>query len=128
VIDGDTLVIQGQNIRLEGIDAPESGQRCGTSGHEWACGQEASVALSNWLAEKQVSCSPKSKDRYGRTLARCFVGASDIQSWLVANGWALAYRKYSTDYVDTEDMAKARKVGLWQGEFIAPWEWREAHH
>jgi endonuclease YncB( thermonuclease family) len=127
VIDGDTIVIHGQHIRLEGIDAPETAQRCGTPGHEWACGQDASVALSNWLANQTVSCSPKGKDRYQRTLAQCFLGSDDIQARLVSNGWALAYRKYSSEYVSAEDLAKSKKIGLWQGDFQAPWDWRKAH-
>lgn len=128
VIDGDTIVIHGQHIRLNGIDAPETAQRCGTLGHEWACGQDASVALSNWLANRTVSCSPKGKDRYQRTIAQCFNGSDDIQAWLVENGWALAYRKYSDEYVSAEQLAKSKKIGLWQGEFQAPWDWRKEHH
>jgi len=127
VIDGDTIVIQGQHIRLEGIDAPEAAQRCGTAGQEWACGQDAAVALSNRLSGKVISCQPKGKDRYGRTLARCFVGSDDIQSWMAANGWALAYRKYSLDYVDAENLAKSKKVGMWKAAFQVPWDWRQAH-
>jgi endonuclease YncB( thermonuclease family) len=127
VIDGDTIVIHGQHIRLEGIDAPETAQRCGPPGHEWACGQSASVALSNWLANQTVSCSPKGKDRYQRTLAQCFLGSDDIQARLVSDGWALAYRRYSNEYVSDEEVAKSKKIGIWQSEFQAPWDWRKAH-
>lgn len=125
VIDADTLEIHGVRIRLEGIDAPESAQRCGATGQEWACGQQAAVALSDWLGVRTVSCRAKGEDRYKRKLARCFVGNEDIQAWLVLNGWALAYRTYSKDYVAAEEVAQSRKVGLWQGEFVRPWDWRK---
>ena len=125
VIDADTLEVHGTRIRLEGVDAPESSQRCGTAGKEWACGQQAALALSNWIAERPVTCHPKGTDRYQRVLARCFVGNDDLQAWLVSNGWALAYRQYSTDYVAAEQHARAARVGMWQGEFVPPWEWRK---
>lgn len=124
VVDADTIEIQGQKIRLEGIDAPEASQHCTMAGQEWACGRKAATALGSWLGDKPVSCAPKGKDRYGRTLARCFVGTDDIQSWLVINGWALAFREHSKDFIAAEQVAKTRKVGLWEGEFVAPWEWR----
>lgn len=124
VIDGDTLDIHGVRVRLEGVDAPESSQRCGVKGEDWACGQQAALALSNWLGNRPVSCKPAGTDRYQRMLARCFVGTEDVQTWLVLNGWALAYRQYSNDYVAAEEIAQARKVGLWRSEFVPPWEWR----
>lgn len=126
VIDADTLEIHGTKIRLEGIDAPESRQRCGEEGIEWPCGQQASLALSDWVADRPVTCHPKGNDRYGRTLARCFVGNDDMQGWLVSNGWALAYRTYSKDYVAAEEHAQATKAGVWRGEFTPPWEWRKS--
>ena len=125
VIDADTLEIHGTRIRLEGIDAPEASQRCGATSQEWACGQQAALALSEWLGVRPLSCRTQGKDRYQRTLARCFVGTEDVQSWLVINGWALAYRSYSKDYVAAEEVAQARKAGLWRGEFVPPWEWRK---
>ena len=124
VVDADTIDIDGQRIRLEGIDAPEASQHCTIKGQEWACGRNAAIALETWLGERPVSCIPRDKDRYGRTLARCFVDSDDIQSWLVINGWALAFREHSKDFVAAEEVAKSRKVGLWQGEFVAPWDWR----
>lgn len=125
VIDADTIEIHGVRIRLEGIDAPEADQRCGAAGREWACGQQASVALSDWLGDRTVSCRAKGEDRYQRKLARCFVGSEDVQAWLVLNGWALAYRSYSQDYVAAEEVAQSRSAGLWQGEFVKPWDWRQ---
>lgn len=124
VVDADTLEISGVRIRLEGVDALESSQACGAGDTQWRCGQQAALALDEWLAGRTVSCRPTGVDRYQRTLARCFVGAEDIQSWLVLNGWAMAYRQYSTDYVAAEDVARQRKVGMWAGEFHPPWDWR----
>lgn len=125
IVDADTIQVQGRRIRLEGIDAPEASQLCTLGGQDWACGRKAATSLGSWLGNRQVSCVPKGRDRYNRTLARCFVGSDDIQSWLVINGWALAFREHSKDFVSAEEVAKSRKVGLWQGEFVAPWDWRK---
>ncbi|WP_406235740.1 thermonuclease family protein [Isoptericola jiangsuensis] len=124
VVDGDTIEIRGVRIRLAGVDAPESSQQCGKAGEEWPCGQKAALALSDWLGSRTVSCNPAGNDRYQRTLARCFVGTEDVQAWLVLNGWALAYRQYSTDYVAAEEVAQARRAGVWVSEFTMPWKWR----
>ena len=128
VIDADTLEIHGTKIRLEGIDAPEASQRCGDPTGEWACGQQAALALSEWIAGRSVTCHPKGSDRYQRVLARCFVGNDDMQAWLVSNGWALAYRQYSKDYVAAETHAQAARAGMWRGDFVPPWEWRKQSH
>lgn len=125
VIDADTLEIHGTRIRLEGVDAPEANQRCGSESQDWACGQEAAMALSDWIAGRPVTCHPKGADRYQRVLARCFVGNDDLQAWLVSNGWALAYRQYSADYVAAEQHAEATRAGLWRDDFVPPWEWRK---
>lgn len=125
VVDADTLEIHGTRIRLEGVDAPESSQRCGAMGQEWACGQEAALALSDWIGDKPASCKVQGADRYQRKLARCTIDGQDMQAWLVSNGWAMAYRRYSTDYVAAEEVAQAAKLGLWRGEFVMPWDWRQ---
>lgn len=124
VIDGDTLEIHGQRVRLEGIDAPESRQMCDRHGQAWRCGQRAALALADWIGSRPVACRSRGKDRYGRLLARCSVAGADMQAWLVLNGHALAYRRYSTDYVPQEERAQAAGAGLWSGRFIAPWDWR----
>lgn len=125
VIDGDTLEIHGTRIRLEGIDAPESRQRCGSQGQEWPCGRQAALALSNWINDRPVSCQRRGTDRYQRVIGRCFVNNEDLQGWMVSNGWALAYRRYSEDYVAAEEHASTARLGMWSGEFVPPWEWRQ---
>ena len=125
VVDGDTIHIGKTKIRLHGIDAPEMKQTCRTSkGKEQMCGQLAKQALE-WLVKGQeVTCEGDKRDRYKRLLAVCFVGPLNINQQMVTDGWALAYRKYSMDYVRAETFAKSRREGLWRGEFAPPWEWR----
>ncbi|KAB7786013.1 thermonuclease family protein [Methylorubrum populi] len=126
VIDGDTLDIQGQRIRLHGIDAPESGQACqDVRRREFRCGQKAALALSDKIGRDAVVCERKDTDKYGRTVAVCRLGAVDLNGWLVEQGLALAYRRYSEAYVPQEDSAKGAKRGIWTGAFTAPWEWRK---
>lgn len=125
VVDGDTIEVHGVRIRLHGIDAPESGQVCFADGVQWRCGQQAALALDARIAGRTVSCSERDVDRYGRVVAVCSAGGEDLNAWLVAEGWALAYRRYSLDYVDEEAAAAAARRGIWRGEFVAPWDWRQ---
>lgn len=127
VIDGDTIEIHGTRIRLFGIDAPENGQSCTVQGKAFRCGQAAAFALSNKIGSQVVDCHPKDTDRYGRTVAVCLVGGEDINGWMVAQGWALAYRYYSADYVSQEERASKERIGIWQGEFEPSWNWRRDH-
>ena len=125
VTDGDTVVIHGTRIRLFGIDAPESAQVCeDAAGKEYRCGQVAALALSDRIGEAPISCEPRDTDRYGRTVAVCRKGAEDLNAWMVAQGYAIAYRRYSIDYVEAETTAKATKRGIWAGSFTTPSEWR----
>ncbi|MFC5358166.1 thermonuclease family protein [Azospirillum himalayense] len=127
VIDGDTLEIRGTRIRLHGIDAPESQQFCQDSaGKNWRCGQMAALALSERIGRRTVTCEQKDKDRYGRVVAACFVGGENLNAWMAANGWAMAYQQYSKDYVGAEATARAARAGIWAGTFQPPWEWRAA--
>jgi endonuclease YncB( thermonuclease family) len=128
VIDGDTIEIHGTRIRLAGIDAPESRQECRRpDGTAWRCGQQAAFALSDHLGSAVVTCMPSSKDRYGRTVATCFLGSKDINRWMVAHGWAVAYRQYSLAYIQDEEIARAAGAGMWSSRFVMPWEWRASH-
>ena len=125
VIDGDTIEIHGQRIRLHGIDAPESRQGCThLDGTPWRCGQQASLALADHIGTATVRCEPHGHDRYRRIIAVCFKRAEDLNRWMVASGWAVAYRKYSLDYVADEKRAKRAKLGIWSGSFEMPWDWR----
>ena len=124
IIDGDTIHIGKTKIRLHGIDAPESKQTCTTDSKEWPCGQEATQALAEAISDQPVTCEGDKRDRYKRLLATCYVGSINLNAMMVRNGWALAYRRYSTEYVDDEAAAEKAGMGIWRGEFERPWEWR----
>ena len=124
VVDGDTIHIAKTKIRLHGIDAPEQKQACSAGGRSWTCGRAATQALVDAINNLEVSCKGNKLDKYKRLLAVCYVGKINLNVMMVRNGWALAYRKYSTDYVDAEAAAKKDGIGLWSGEFERPWEWR----
>lgn len=126
VIDGDTIEIHGQRIRLEGIDAPESRQTCRdrTSGDEIRCGQKAALWLAELIGQRTVSCVEAGRDRYARMLAHCEVAGHDIGAAMVEAGWALSYVRYSREYEAQEATASDAGKGIWQWDFTAPWEWR----
>jgi len=125
VVDGDTIDVGGTRYRLHGIDAPEAGQMCQTAaGDIWPCGQDATHFIETLVAGRTVDCTAKGRDPYGRVIASCRAGDKDIGAEMVSAGFAWAFRKYSDDYVGLEDKANARRVGVWQGENEAPWEYR----
>jgi endonuclease YncB( thermonuclease family) len=124
VVDGDTVEIHGKRIRLFGIDAVESGQRCQRDGKPWLCGRDSALALADKIGERPITCSGNRFDRYRRLVARCSLDGEDLGGWMVENGWAVAFRKYSELYVKREARARGKRVGLWSGEFEMPWEWR----
>lgn len=125
VIDGDTVEIGELKIRLHGIDTPEIKQRCeGANGVMWACGEGARHALSDKISGREIRCRDMGTGVYGRIIGACFLDKKDLNGWLVAEGWAVAYVKYSEDYANQELLARAAKRGLWSGRFIMPWNWR----
>ena len=125
IADADTVYVGETRIRLSGVDAPESDQIClDQGGRPWGCGVEARKRLEDFSRNRPWSCRLTDVDRYGRHIAVCSVDGEDVSRWLVRNGWGLAFRRYSTTYVDDEDEARVHKRGLWGGAFIAPWDWR----
>jgi endonuclease YncB( thermonuclease family) len=127
VIDGDTIVIAGTHIRLLGIDAPEADQTCtDTDNRTWRCGQAATRVLSARIAGRRLACATAGLDRYRRALATCALpDGSDVNAWMVEQGWALTY--FSDVYRPQEAEAQAAKRGIWAGTFIPPWVWRHRH-
>tara|TARA_B100002052_G_C15713125_1_gene520533 strand:+ start:23 stop:538 length:516 start_codon:yes stop_codon:yes gene_type:complete len=134
IIDGDTIKIDSKKIRLFGIDAPEKKQICKkiylsflifNFQKNYKCGEKSTLALSNKLKDVNIRCILKdSKDRYRRNIGTCFIEKEDINAWLVQNGYAIAYTRYSKKYISSEEYAKENKLGLWQGTFIKPEKWR----
>lgn len=124
VIDGDTLDLHGQRIRLHGIDAPESKQTCTRNGEAWRCGQAAALALAERIGRQPIACEQRDIDRYKRVVAICRLGEENLNAWLVRSGWAMAYRQYAKGYVADEESARAARVGIWASEVQPPWEWR----
>lgn len=125
VTDGDTIVINGVHIRLEGIDAPEAGQTCQRRWFgAWPCGSAATLALVNLVEGRTVTCEDKGPDKYGRTLGLCRIDGKDINAFMVRQGHAWAFVRYSTSYVKEEAEARAQKIGIWQGEAIPAWDYR----
>ena len=128
VIDGDTIDIHGTRIRLYGIDAPESRQTCEAAGEVYRCGQQAAFVLADHIGRHTVYCISKGDpDRYGRMIAICYTDGQDLSAWLVEQGWALAFRRYSAAYVGQEQAAETAVRGMWAGKFVAPWDWRKNH-
>ena len=124
VIDGDTLVIDNRTIRLHGIDAPEIKQKCLHQGEPWSCGQKASMALRERIGDRPVSCFGLEQGRSNQFLAVCHVEKQNLNAWMVLEGWALVYPKFSKSYVAHEGMARTARRGIWRGEFTEPWKWR----
>ena len=128
VVDGDTIEISGERIRLNGVDAPESRQTCTDAvGREYRCGKDAAFALDEFLAASRPTiCVGVGKDRYKRVIADCErADGASVNAWLVANGWALDWVKYSKGkYASEQAAAKSGRLGIWRGEFQLPCEFR----
>lgn len=127
VIDGDSLRMGATKIRLQGIDAPERDQVCHRDAplrpHD--CGLAAKDALTALIAGRPIDCEIEpAPDRYGRDLGTCYVAGVNINAWMVENGHAIAFRRYSAAYIPQEDRARAAGIGVWAGPFIEPWSWR----
>ena len=125
VVDGDTINISGEKIRFSGIDAPELNQNCIKNKKKISCGILAKEALIKKIGSEIPKCINEGKDIYKRTLAECFVNGESLSKFLVRNGYAFAYRKYSKKFIEDERFAKKNKLGLWSMKFKYPWEFRK---
>ena len=124
VIDGDTIRLGDVKIRFSGIDAPEINQTCVASEGKVACGKISKDILIAKVTNNKISCSDEGKDVYGRILGECFVNGESLSSYLVREGFAFAYRKYSNKYIKDEEYAKFNNLGMWSMEFEYPWDYR----
>lgn len=124
VIDGDTLDIAGTKLRLHGVDAPELDQTCQGAGGDWACGAYARDMLAGIVGAGKLSCDVQETDRYGRGVAVCLRGETDVAARLVRDGGATAYIRYSDRYAPAERAARAEGLGIWSGAMQTPEDWR----
>ena len=125
IIDGDTIHLNGKKIRFSGIDTPELKQTCKKNDKIIYCGIRAKKLLIDKIANQKVNCIEEGKDQYKRTLAECFVNDLSLSSYLVKNGYAFAYRKYSKKFVKDEDYARVNSLGMWSMNFEFPWDYRK---
>ncbi|QTN98937.1 thermonuclease family protein [Brucella sp. 458] len=123
IIDGDTVALGKTHIRLKGIDAPEIGQSCEGAHGTYDCGGEARNKLRSYIGRTSIRCESSGRDRYDRVLARCFLGETDLNQWMVQEGWAVSYGNYQRDEAD----ARRDKRGIWAGKFERPSRWRKEH-
>lgn len=126
IVDGDTLKVGNTRIRLFGIDAPEARQSCFKNEEPWNCGIAAAEALQTLIGQSDVTCEGQELDTYGRLLATCMIGPTDIAREMIAAGWATAFRKYSDRYIAEETRARAARVGIWGSTFDMPEDFRNA--
>ena len=126
VTDGDTIRIGDERIRFSGIDAPEINQTCVYNQIDFKCGEFSKNLLIEKIFNQKVSCIKESKDQYGRTLAECFVGKESLSSYLVREGYAFAYRRYSNKFILDEEYAQSKNNGMWSMDFMFPWDFRKS--
>jgi len=125
VIDGDTININNNKIRLHGIDAPETKQTCKLDSVDWFCGKQSTEELKKIINNQSVECKVNDIDIYNRYVAICLVNELNLNQWMVKKGWAIAYRYYSTDYIIEEKYARDNKLGIWKSEFLKPYQYRK---
>ena len=125
IIDGDTIHLNGEKIRFSGIDTPELKQTCKKNTEIIYCGVQAKKILIKKIGNNPVKCISEGKDQYKRTLAECFIKNLSLSSFLVRQGYAFAYRKYSKKFIEDEDYARSNKLGMWSMDFEYPWDFRK---
>ena len=125
VVDGDTIVLNGEKIRFSGIDTPELKQTCMDGDQKVFCGMFAKMLLTKKIGNETPECIREGKDAYKRTLAECFINGESLSAFLVKSGYAFAYRKYSDKFIKEEEFAKKNKLGMWSMKFQYPWDFRK---
>ena len=125
VVDGDTIHIGKTKYRFHGIDAPEMSQVCMKDNKNIKCGVVAKDKLLEKIGSQKVTCKQEAIDRYKRIVAECFVNNESLSGYLVKNGYAVLYRKYSKKFIEDEEYAKKNKLGLWAMNFQYPWDYRK---
>lgn len=125
IVDGDSLEVAGERVRLHGIDAPEIGQLCSLKGEPWSCGRAAADLLRDLIDGQEVDCRYLGRDRYKRMIAKCKVGWLDLGAEMVTRGMAVAYLRYSNDYLQNYREARGKGNGIFAGEFVEPEKWRQ---
>ena len=123
--DGDSLIFNGRDLALFGIDAMEWNQICRDGNSDWACGDASASALREKIAGKRICCHQRGIDVYDRPEVVCFVGEEDLNAWLVRHGWALALPVGRFNYAGEQAAAIEEGRGVWRGDLVPPWEWRE---
>jgi len=126
IVDGDTIVLNGEKIRFSGIDTPELKQTCMSGDEKVFCGKSAKSLLIKKIGNETPECISEGKDAYKRTLAECFVNGESLSAFLVRSGYAFAYRKYSKKFIKDEEFAKEHKLGMWSMKFQYPWDFRKS--
>ena len=128
VVDGDTIKLGDVKIRFSGIDAPEINQTCVASEGKVACGKISRDILITKVTNNKISCTDEGKDFYGRVLGECFVNGESLSRYLVREGFAFAYRKYSDKFILDEEYAKSNRLGMWSMKFQYPWDYRKSNN
>ena len=126
IVDGDTIVLNGEKFRFSGIDTPELRQTCMNGDQKVFCGKLAKMLLVKKIGNKTPECIREGKDVYKRTLAECFINGESLSAFLVRSGYAFAYRKYSDKFIKDEEFAKKNKLGMWSMKFEYPWDFRKS--
>ena len=131
IFDGDTVQIDGEKIRFSGIDAPESyfrgkKQICKLDEKDIFCGEISKIKLKEKIGNNYVDCVLETnKDRYKRLLGECFVKGQSLSVYMVRNGYAFDWPRYSKGkFSKDQEFAKNNNLGIWTMKFEYPWIWR----
>jgi len=124
-VDGDSLIYNNKKIRLLGLDAPEYDQKClDENDAVYSCGEMSKKYLAK-ISKGKINCKKITIDKYKREISTCYKNGKNINQEMVRSGWALAYRYFSTEYIQDEEYAKEHKLGMWKGRFVNPRTYRK---